>query len=522
MSTAAPAGGHSPWSRPVPLILAALSLLLALEWLVSLQWRMVHDSPLNHYVAFLWQHHGLFPYRDVFEVQMPGTFLFHRAVGTLFGYGDLAFRWTDLAWLSAILWITWRVLRRFGREVAWVGVVLFGLSYFQHGPQMSLQKDYLGVLPIMGAVLLAASGTQRLGLRGFAVGALFGLAACFKPHLSLGLPVVLLFLLRSARPAQGAALRTVSLAGAGWALPVGGILLWVWWNGAWSPFREMLGSYLPLYLQLTVNHQTASGWGRVGYLFWQFKELGGQGLWLLPAGLALHRIVRDDKLPAATRRLAYLLAGMTLIYAVYPVAAGQFFQYHWMPFQFFVICLASLALMRPSGDAKSERWFPLAALGLAAFLSLHLPPDLPRQIRGLGPQPPKAGRADEIARFLQANLQPGDTVQPLDWTGGSVHGMLLAEARLATRFLYDYQFHHHVSRPEIQALRRRFLDEFVARPPRFVIDVTTGRASVWGEDTSYSFPELEVILQREYVALFRGDGYRILGRRPSEPTQRAP
>ena len=66
-------------------------------------------------------------------------------------------------------------------------------------------------------------------------------------------------------------------------------------------------------------------------------------------------------------------------------------------------------------------------------------------------------------------------------------------------------------------LRRQFLDEFVARPPRFVIDVTTGRASVWGEDTSYSFPELEGILERDYVALFLGDGYRILGRRPTAP-----
>lgn len=515
-SVAHPDPGNRSWNRVIDrgiaVALITLSVLFAMEWLLSLQWRMVHDSPLNHYVAFLWQRFGMFPYRDVFEVQMPGTFLFHRTIGTLLGYGDMAFRVTDLAWLTAIQWLTWKVLRRFGREAAWAGVILFGLSYLQHGPSMSLQKDYLGVLPVMAAVLLAASGTRRPELRGLGIGALFGVAACFKPHLSLGLPVVLFFLMRQGALPRIRVLRLLALGAAGWALPVAGAGAWVWWNDALPEFRDILGSYLPLYLELTVNHQTASGWPRVGYLFWQFKELGGQGLWLLPAGFALHRVVRDDGMNPETRRLAYLLGALTVVYAVYPLPAGQFFQYHWMPFQFFVIALACLSLQPHSGKVP-DRLFPVAALALAAFVSLHLPADLPRQLLGQGPKPPQGGRADEIAQFLRAHLKPGDTVQPLDWTGGSVHGMLLAEAQLATRFLYDYQFHHHVSHPEIQALRRRFLAEFRNRPPRFVIDVESGRAWVFGEDTSVRFPELERILQEGYVAVFHGDGYRILARR---------
>ena len=48
---------------------------------------------------------------------------------------------------------------------------------------------------------------------------------------------------------------------------------------------------------------------------------------------------------------------------------------------------------------------------------------------------------DEIAAFLlAADLQPGDTVLPVDWTEGAVHAMLIAKALPASPFIYDYYF----------------------------------------------------------------------------------
>ena len=120
-------------------LLLPLTFLFTAEVTLSLKWRMVHDTPLLHYVAFLVDRFDSVVYRDVFETSMPGTFLFHLAIGKVVGYGDAGFRAIDLAWLGTLLAVTWLLMARFGQRVAWGSTVLFGLSYFQYGPSMSLQ-----------------------------------------------------------------------------------------------------------------------------------------------------------------------------------------------------------------------------------------------------------------------------------------------------------------------------------------------------------------------------------------------
>jgi hypothetical protein len=101
----------------------------------------------------------------------------------------------------------------------------------------------------------------------------------------------------------------------------------------------------------------------------------------------------------------------------------------------------------------------------------------------------------------------------LDWTGGAVHALLIARAPLATPFLYDFYFHHHLSDPYIQNLRKRFIDALRSAKPRFIVRMTTDRPWPSGPDTSRQFPELEVLLLREYRTALRGEGYSILERK---------
>jgi hypothetical protein len=72
---------------------------------------MEHDTPLLHYVAFLMDQHGRFPYRDVFET-MPGAFAMHFVIAKLFGYGDVAFRTVDLVLLGLLCAATYLFMRR--------------------------------------------------------------------------------------------------------------------------------------------------------------------------------------------------------------------------------------------------------------------------------------------------------------------------------------------------------------------------------------------------------------------------
>ena len=59
----------------------------------------------------------------------------------------------DLTLLSALLVATYLLMARFGRSVATWSVILFGLIYLSEGQTMSLQRDYIGIMPIAFALL---------------------------------------------------------------------------------------------------------------------------------------------------------------------------------------------------------------------------------------------------------------------------------------------------------------------------------------------------------------------------------
>ena len=53
-----------------------------------------------HYIAWLIAQ-GAVPYRDAFDMNLPGVYLLHLAVLQVGGPGDLAWRLFDLGWLAA-------------------------------------------------------------------------------------------------------------------------------------------------------------------------------------------------------------------------------------------------------------------------------------------------------------------------------------------------------------------------------------------------------------------------------------
>ncbi len=122
--------------------------------------------------------------------------------------------------------------------------------------------------------------------------------------------------------------------------------------------------------------------------------------------------------------------------------------------------------------------------------------------------PPSDGRVDQIATYLQDHLRPSDSVQPLDWTGGAIHAMLLSKAKLATPFAYDFYFYHDISKPYIKGLRRRFVSDLLETRPRFVIDILD-KPHPSGHDTTREFPELFQILNDNYRVAFQGKGFVI-------------
>lgn len=501
-------------------LVIAMAIALLAEMALSLSWRLFHDAAILNYVAFLTDEFRFVPYGDVFETSVPGTLLLHLVIGKVVGYGDVAFRLVDLSWLVSLMVVTWFLLRRLGTAVAWAAALGFGLLYMHHGPIMSFQRDCVGMLPVAAALLAASRAGRGSTIWFLVIGGLFGAAASIKPHLAIGLPVVVGYLIAERRsfgddaghPMRVSLFRAIPAASAGFVAVVGIPVLWLVSTGGFPAFIEMLTSYLPLYLQMNGEHEVITGWSRWGYLL--AESLRGVYIWGGPVLLALYIALRRTRLRAPQARLAAVLGLLALAYAIYPALAGQFWTYHWMPFRYFALLTFALCLLPGAGRTRRARVAVTVLFVLFLGLAVRPPEAILRQLSGRSPDSPRLERVDLIEEFLRsAELEEGDTVQPLEWTNSAIHGLLRARAPLATRFLYDFHFHHHESDPRIRKFRREFIVALRASRPRFMIDVDDApRPS--GPDCGGPFPELDEFIEAGYRVVLEKRGVRIYERTP--------
>jgi hypothetical protein len=303
----------------------------------------------------------------------------------------------------------------------------------------------------------------------------------------------------------------VALAGFSAPLVIAGLYLLK--NNALGDFIDMARNYWPLYHEVTGYKTIETGFLRVKYLYFNYIDLGGRRLWLLPAAVGACISLVNSGLTASQKRRVMLLIGLTICYSLYVPLAGKFWPYHWLPFSYFIVLLSSLCVMKqPQGRREATKRFPVVVLFMTACLSVRLPNDFLSQIGGKSPEPPKGGRVDEIAAFLKSNLRPGDRVQPIEGAGGAVQAMLMAEVELATPFYYDTCFYHHITHPYIQGLRRQFIESLRTAAPRFVVRIDPDVPWFFGPDTWCDFPELRYLLDTGYRVVYRGRGYEIYER----------
>jgi len=480
------------------ILLVFLAALLIVQAGYSTRWPIAHDEAPLFYEAFLMRAEGLVPYRDLFDFQMPGSFIAYSILGRLSGFDSFRIRILDLTILTALLAITFFALRRFGKTPALAAAILFGLKYLQGGPSMALQREYLLLIFVAFAVWISMRDELTLKHR-ITLGLLFGLAAVIKPHAAIGLIPILFFdisdmVKRLKLTLPTAAVRSILPAAAGFLIPILAMVAWLGLTGALTPFITIAANYWPLYSQVNGQMEVTAGAARMSLLLNQFLRLGGNGLWLIPASIGIY-LNQNKK--------TYLLASLALCYAIYPAFSGQFFPYHYIPFTYFIILLASLSI--PTFDLR-----PMTFSSFILTIFLLLPSQtFIRQLEGK-PIATSTDRAEEISRFLEKNLQKGDTVQPLDWTGGTLLAMLETRAHIATPYIFDFYFYHHVSNPYIQSLRADFMNDLQAASPRFIIEVTAiDKPWITGPDTSRKFPELREFLNKNYSIAIQKDDYTI-------------
>lgn len=515
-------------------IVFLLGGFLLLELALSISWRMEVDSPILHYVAFLIDEHYYIPYKDIFDTSMPGTYLFHLAIGKLFGYGDLAFRIVDIILLLYLLAITFFMMSDLSIIVGLSSSIIFGILYLGYGPTMSLQRDYVGIIPIATALFLVKSSSlsKRRTIKAFVIGALFALSSSIKPHLAIGLPALITYISLNVN-LEGhkgqiwffrSWLKFCFFTALGFILILSLPFLWLWSKGGFPYFWDMFSNYIPLYIQLTSDHRVISGFTRTIYLFVSYQKLGGMQILLVPTALGTYIAFSVLEKKPAKIKFVLLLLGLLFLYSIYPVFAGQFWPYHWMPFIYFGSLCASLLLLSTKQVSSSlyQRVIPLVVFLFFLLIGLRPSSNFLRQVSGLPPAPPTEGRVDEIANFLTKDLQPTDKVQPLDWTGGAVYGMLISEAVVATPYIYDSHFYLHSENQYILNINKNLIKNMKRELPRFIIDVDPSKKAGIGYGRIYengieTFTELKNILENNYETVYEGNGFKIMERKNITP-----
>jgi len=494
--------------RITAIILALLAALLIAQAAFSLQWPIAHDAAPLLYESFLMQH-GAIPYKDFFDFQMPGSFIAYYALGIISNFGPLRLRILDLAILAAIFTITYFAMRRFGKLPAFAAIILFGLKYLQGGPALALQREYLILIFISLSIWIGVTDSLTFRKR-LMLGLLYGMAATLKPHAALGLVPFLFFDIADLRQRRELSLSSLAKqimlpATIGFIIPIAVIITWLTLNGALNPFLDIALSYWKLYSQINGEMAITPSGQRTAYLLNQFWRLGGSALWLIPAGFGIY---------LNRNRQAYLLASLALVYAIYPTLSGQFFPYHYIPFIYIILLVASLSLSPLplyTQHVQPTFIFHLSSFILLSAILLTTRPSQTfiRQLEGKNVTT-AADRAEQISAFLEKNLEPGDEVQPLDWTGGSLLAMLENRAPIATSYIFDFYFYHHVSNVYIQSLRSDFIVQLQESKPRFIIEVTAiDKPWVSGEDTTRDFPELRTFVDTYYSVTMEREDYVI-------------
>jgi hypothetical protein len=277
---------ESESAKPIALRMMQLSVaILLLATVVALfigrKWQLVHDSPLMHYVVFLMDH-GFAPYRDIVDMNMPGSYIIERAVIHTLGGGIAGwYAWDVITGIVAVAMSCW--IAGAGKRYAGIaGGLLAYLYHLQDGAANLGQRDWS-----VAVLLLIAFGCTFEMLRtdrpvwmfGFAL--CCGTAAAIKPVVIIVpfflLPVICLFQRRAGR----GVLPLVVWACVGAAIPLGVVSLFITQWGVWREFLSVLRGLVPYYaglqqlsyleLLLKEKFQLVLAAGTV-YLFWQNRS----------------------------------------------------------------------------------------------------------------------------------------------------------------------------------------------------------------------------------------------------------
>lgn len=416
------------WLTTLGFVLCAL-----IAALLSLRWPLMGDCTYMHYAVRL-MHHGMRPYADIAEMNMPGSYLLEAATLHIFGSGDLAWRLYDITLSAILLFFMMRMTT--ARVAGLCAAALLIVIHLQDGVMMGGERDYAMAVFLVASIFFAIQGVPPANtIAAFLSGAAFFTAVTIKPTaIVFFFPLLWWIGLRILKP-------FVAFV-AGSALPLIVCAAWLArWNATQAFFYTLGG---------LVRYHASLDNKPIGFLLTHavspFAAL--VCLWLI--GAALHRNVS---------RLQWMLRLCTLCGWLTYTLQRKGFSYQRYAFLAFLLLAVAFDFTQWFTEKKLFRWLAVTGTAFALVLSIFLTV----RVSTYSHMHPEQAIAADIAHFTSTG-QP----QCMDTAGYCIAALERLQKIQPTGLIYDCYLTRNDSGIS-QTLREEFLQRITIMPPQVIV-----------------------------------------------------
>ena len=476
-----------------------VGLCLGGLFLSTRNWQLVNDAAQIDYICYLMDH-GMAPYRDILDINMPGSYLVNWAVMHTLGPSALAWRVFDLGVMVfagvAMFWIA--------RPYDWLAGVfgggLFALFHGRDGAGQLGQRDLL-----IAALLIAAYAFMFEALRRrrtellFFFGICAGGAVMIKP---LPAPFILFLLIALAiktRQQARSVWSAVGMSVAGMMLPVLIVVTFLIRFRSLSAFLHVVRVMLPYY----------AGLGREPMSFLLAHGVTSSILTFFLLGL----MATLGRTEAWDSEQVMLLCGV--VFGVFSyLEQGKGFPYHRYPMMGFLLIWVAIQIvmgLRGSGLGKAAAYAGLV-FGLATA---------PLYVRAAERKHWDEQFNASLSRDLIAlgNEKLSGGVQCFATYGDCDTTLYRLHLVQSTGLICDYFVFGDGKAPVIREGRQRVWTALVKQRPRVIVvarglypyeERTYGKLALWPEFESYLQTRYKLVSEHAFPIAESGDrGYRI-------------
>ena len=440
-------------------------------------WQWMWDTQVMHYISFLIDH-GRVPYRDIYDINMPGAYLTERWALRVFGGGDLGWRMYEYTLLGSMTVAMVVIAKPYDWLAGLFSGVLFTLLYGALGPFQAAERDeVMTALLFVGYAFLFTAVRKAWPLLMAPFGLAFGLAVLIKPT-TLPFAVVLLVMPLVVQRRQGrSAAIYLGLALVGFALALGLLLQMLLPGHAVGPFLFILRKLVPYYASLA-----HPGWGVL------IRRS-------LPKTVVLYAAAAAVLAWTNSRRANWEMWAIRLGFvfgALSYFVQRKGYDYHRISYLCFGLLWIGLEFTAALKDRGWRRNLGVAGMGFAVLLMV---PFNARKVRAMQDTNPAAFVLEDDLRRLGGEALQG-RVQCLDLVGGCYSALFRMGLVQSTGFTGDLQFFGPNDGSVVPYYRKIFWDDIHRAPPQVIV-----LSNEWYQDSRYSFGKLDTWPEfRDYLS----------------------